>query len=239
MKLFAVSDIHGHCTELKTALDEAGFDVTNKNHTLVVLGDMFDRGTENIMVYEFIKSLPRKILIKGNHEDFLCEIFEQGYITRRDVHNGTDITVEEMLGEKAIDGYGHIDRELYSKKINEITSFISSMQNYYETEKYVFVHGWVPITVEERTPHIMENWREATPQDWKEARLLEWQQLYSKGVILDGKAIVCGHRPSSLGSMFDDQREYDSSEIFYGKGMVAIDAYTVRSGRINVFVTEI
>jgi hypothetical protein len=34
-------------------------------------------------------------------------------------------------------------------------------------------------------------------------------------------------------------REPDCSEPFYGNGIVAIDAGTVRSGRVNVFITEI
>ena len=50
--------------------------------------------------------------------------------------------------------------------------------------------------------------------------------------------MVVGHRPAELGRMFDPFREPDLSEPFYGKGMIAIDAYTVRSGRVNVLIAE-
>ena len=41
-----------------------------------------------------------------------------------------------------------------------------------------------------------------------------------------------------MGSMFDSFREFDFSEPFFGKGMIAIDAGTVRSGRVNVLVIK-
>lgn len=70
MKYFCVSDIHSFYTPLKKALKQAGFRKSNKDHCLVVCGDIFDRGEETVQVYEFLKSLPKNrcILIKGNHE---------------------------------------------------------------------------------------------------------------------------------------------------------------------------
>ena len=73
-KLFVVSDIHGHCTILSEALDRAGFDRRNPDHLLICCGDYFDRGTENMEVLQFLERLPRKILIRGNHEDMLKKL---------------------------------------------------------------------------------------------------------------------------------------------------------------------
>ena len=46
MKYFAISDMHSFYSIAKKSLDEAGFDPDNENHTLVVCGDIFDRGDE-------------------------------------------------------------------------------------------------------------------------------------------------------------------------------------------------
>ena len=238
-KLFVVSDVHGHYTEMKTALDKAGFDPNNEKHIFLSCGDLFDRGKENIDVYNFVCSLERKILLKGNHEDILECIFERGYLDQTDFINETDITIKQLLGADAIDSSDRLNSAKYFEKIKEIKKFINGMVDYYEAGDYVFTHGWLPITFDDRTPKVDLGWKGASKADWIEARLLEWQQLYSVGAVLKDKTIVCGHRPSYLGRMFDSLRDPDSSEIFYGDGLTAIDANTIRSGRVNVLVIDV
>ena len=53
--LFVVSDIHGHYTQLKEALDRAGFDENRPDHLLVCCRELFDRGHENRKVYEAVR----------------------------------------------------------------------------------------------------------------------------------------------------------------------------------------
>jgi len=237
-KIFAVADIHGHYTELMRALDEAGFDRENEEHLFVSCGDLFDRGCENALVYDFVRKLERKVLIRGNHEDMLCEVLACGQTTQRERDNGTNNTIRELIGENAIDGNGCIDVDLYADKIKEITDFADSMADYYEVGRYVFAHGWIPVVFNGRYPTVDPCWREASVADWEYARILEWHQIYEVRALLEGKIIVCGHRPSRLGDMFDKNREPDLSEPFYGDGMIAIDAGTVRSGRVNVLVLD-
>jgi serine/threonine protein phosphatase 1 len=237
-KLFVTSDIHGHYTELIRALDECGFDCENPNHIFVCCGDLFDRGKENMRVYDFVKSLKHKILIRGNHEDYLCTILGSGDTSVYAESNGTDITVKELLGDVVIDANGCFDTTAHTKKIREIMDFVNSMQYYYETDDYVFTHGWLPIVFEGHYPLVDPAWRNASEDAWMVARVLEWQQLYGVKATLKGKTIVCGHRPARLGYMYDSFREPDCSMPFYGDGMIAIDAGTIRSGRVNVLVVE-
>ena len=234
--LFIVSDVHGHYTELKKALDGVGFCETNDGHVFVSCGDLFDRGRENRLVYDFVKGLKNKILIKGNHEDMLAQTLRRGHITETEIWNGTDITVSELLGEGATDKNGNLDTDNYTDEIRELIAFIEDMADYYEAGEYVLTHGWLPVVFRGRYPRVDLRWRTASKEDWEEARWLEWQQLYDVGAVMEGKTIVCGHRPARLGLMFDCFREPDCSEPFYGKGMIAIDAGTVRSGRVNVLV---
>ena len=71
MRFFVVSDIHSFYEPLIKALDGAGFDASNPDHWLVVCGDCFDRGPDSGLVLQFLMTLERKILIKGNHDSFL------------------------------------------------------------------------------------------------------------------------------------------------------------------------
>ena len=237
-KFFIVSDVHGHYQELMTALKNVGYDTENEEHIFVSCGDLFDRGAENDKVYEFVKGLKNKILIKGNHEDILFRVLIGRRMTDDALANGTDITVAQIFGKDAVDGNSHFDKESNKEKTEEMLVFLDSMLNYYESGNYVLTHGWLPIVFESRYPEVNPMWREATDFDWNDARWLEWQQLYGVKATLDGKTIVCGHRPARLGYMFDDRREPDCNEPFYGEGMIAIDAHTVRSGFVNVLVIE-
>ena len=237
-KIFVVSDIHGYYTELINALDAVGFDKNNPNHIFVSCGDLFDRGNENHLVYSFVKGLKHKILLKGNHEDMLRRVLLSGRIDSNNVSNGTDITVTQLLGEDVVGKQGYINVSAYADKIEEIVTFIDSMLNFYETGRYIFVHGWVPIISEGRDAEINQAWRDVSDSEWKNARLIGWQETYNVGAIIEGKTIVCGHRPACLGHIFDSFREPDCSAPFYGKGVIAIDAGTVRSGRVNVLVVD-
>jgi len=65
-KYFVASDIHSFTPCIKE-LNKTGFDLNNEEHILIICGDLFDRGSESLKLYEFIKSLPkeRRILIRG------------------------------------------------------------------------------------------------------------------------------------------------------------------------------
>ena len=237
--IFAVSDVHGHYTELIAALEQAGFDRDCEEHIFVSCGDLFDRGRENGQVYAFVKSLPRKVLIRGNHEDFLGDILERGSILDMDVGNGTDVTVEQLLGESVPDAWGNLDREACAAEIRELTAFLDSMVHYYEAGEYIFTHGWLPTVFEERYPRVDPDWKNASASDWRWAHQSEWQQYYGAGAVLVGRTIVCGHRPAYMGYYFDPARANDCNEIFFGQGMIALDAHTVRSGRVNVLAVSL
>ena len=67
-KLWAVGDIHGCYNLLMNRLNEIGFDF--ENDLLVAVGDLVDRGTQNIECIELL-SKPWFTSVRGNHED-LC-----------------------------------------------------------------------------------------------------------------------------------------------------------------------
>ena len=95
---FVSSDIHGFFDEWMSALNEAGFDKANPNHLLIVLGDIFDRGTQPLEIYKFLLSLPkeRRILVRGNHEQLLKELVKRGFPETHDYHNRTIDTIYQF-----------------------------------------------------------------------------------------------------------------------------------------------
>ena len=53
-KYFVTSDIHGFYNEFISALDRSGFNIDNPDHILIICGDIFDRGSETLDVFNFL-----------------------------------------------------------------------------------------------------------------------------------------------------------------------------------------
>ena len=152
--------------------------------------------------------------------------------------NGKATTINEFFGPCAVDEYGRLHLPKYGKMAGILYRFIGAMRNYYETEHYVFTHGWLPLQPGSYVSQIRADWRTADAASWRLARWLEWQYMYNTTAMLPGKTVVCGHRLTNYGAHFDPSRDPSDSSIFYGDGLIAIDACTVRSGRVNVLVLE-
>ena len=73
-KFFVTSDIHGYFDIFIKELTSAGFDKNDENHWLVVCGDCFDRGQQPRELKDYLDTVERKIIIRGNHEDLLKDI---------------------------------------------------------------------------------------------------------------------------------------------------------------------
>ena len=237
-KIFAVSDIHGHCKLLKEALNNAGFNHKNPDHLLVCCGDYFDRGTENYNVLKFLDVIDNKILLRGNHEDMLLKIFNTAKLEEHNFHNGTDITIAELFGKYSIDAFGNIDFGGKTRIIDRMSDFISQSINFFETQNFVFVHGWLPTIIKDESHCIDENFRKASDEQWMKARWVKWNEMYLDCDRIKNKTIICGHVPSFYASKFDVTRGNENSDIFYGYGVTVIDSGTSTTGKLNILVIE-
>lgn len=243
---FVVSDVHSFYLEMVKALKESGFDPENETHIFVSLGDLFDRGPESKNVLEFVNRLPdnRKILIKGNHEDLLEDALSRGFFVHHDWHNGTDKTVYQLSGINDNDSLA-IEK---CRKNKELKKYLESCINYYETKKYIFVHGWIPE---------INDWKNG---DWNQARWKCCFDEWYKGVVIPNKTIVAGHWHTSYGhsKYHNNGPEWDEEQveifrkfypkkpirgtacfdIFTDKGIIALDACTVYSRQVNCLRLE-
>ena len=244
MKYFVIADIHGFYDEMKEALDNAGFSPDNESHTLISLGDIVDRGPKPVEVLEYLMGLPRKILIKGNHEDLAEEMMRSGTYGGHDISNGTWDTFRifaaherghDISPQLAIFDWDTVN--MYVKHYSLWRKYLREVVDYYETERHVFVHGWIPVDFGYEGTEVMQNWRQADEEDWESARWAKSPQ-YAKRGLLDpaGKTIVCGHwHASDFHRVFGNE---ESDTPYFGNGFIACDACTARSGFCNVVVID-
>ena len=233
-KLFVVSDVHGHYTLLKEALDQAGFDKDNEDHLLICCGDYFDRGDENMEVLRFFERLKHKVLLRGNHEDMLLKLLQTGKLLPHHYINGTISTLRNIFGKYSIDPANDtIDFSGKTSITERLCEFIEETVDYYETEHYVFVHGWLPENA--LTPEARQK---ASLEAWEKARWIKWNERYEGLRPLPNKILICGHLPAYYANALDLSRGKNCCDIFHGNGLIAIDAGTADTQHINVLVLE-
>ena len=240
-KFFVVSDVHGFYDEMKNALDDAGFDPNNEDHWLISCGDNFDRGPKSVEVMQYLQSLPRKVLVRGNHESLLQDLLDNGYPGSHDFHNGTFDTVCQFGG----DGLNRSFQECCIITEHRTKNFLYSMVNYFETKNYIFVHSFVPLKNLDGLPmYHTRNRKFAIDPDWRQAHALAWEEArwgnpfqLAKSGFLPDKTLVFGH----WHTYGERPRDYEGEDLFdpiYGDGYIGIDGATALSGQVNVLVLE-
>lgn len=274
-KYFVITDVHSYYDEMIKALNKAGFDKNNPEHTLVHCGDLFDRGPKPKECLDYIMSIPkeRRVLIMGNHEERLLQILDGWRCPdESDYHNKTMDTIIKFADAGTPKGYSQTKRRiddaiyrcLQNQKLNE---YLRECKDYYETEDFIFTHGWIPMQEfyrdwtraddDQDTPDNSTYYRTARPQEWEKARWLcgfhEWF-----GMTLDHdrcnmkipeKTIVVGHwhtswahsRYHGVGIEFASQGQSKNMchfEPFIDTGIIGLDACTAYSGFCNCIVLE-
>lgn len=218
MKYFLISDIHGHFTEMKSALDEAGFNSEDTNHQLIILGDLFDRGTENLKVLEYVHDLLVKDkvrLIKGNHDEFFYDLRSIQWNASR---NGFDKTLEEFLGRKLVneDPFKIMD-EVFKKQPN-LRIVLDSMVDSITIDKFVLLHGGLDF--------------DGYPDNW-----CNTQRWISVGLNdKDPVTYIFGHwHAYQLNEKFLNHRR---NEPFIYKNYIGIDSAVALTKRMFVYIIE-
>ena len=258
MKYFIVSDIHSFATELKHALKSAGFDKGNKNHTLIVVGDVFDRGDKTVELYKFLSSIPKKrcILIRGNHEYLAFDLIKKQYPESHDFSNHT------------VDTFCHIAHrdisDLYNGDVSwkEITDYVRSSKiwkwlnskqwvDYYELGPYIFTHSFIPVMAKEEyrkyyyymgaynmSAECCEynpDWRIAGNYDFEESTWGDPIAYYKAGLFEEeakkGKILVVGHwHVSDFWWRLAHIKSYEApiSDIYYSEHLIGLDCGVFR-----------
>ena len=239
MKYFVSGDIHGFFDEWQNALKDKGFDLDNHEHKIILCGDLFDRGSQPKEIIDFVlKHKDKVILIRGNHEDLIEQMIERNSSDYGDLCNGTAQTIVDLYPEWQISEFD-LNKIAKETRLQEV---LDMCIDYYETKHYIFVHGWIPII--ENCYLYDSNWRTARKERWEKARWTNPVEMYRYEIYEPNKTIVCGHWHCSALWHEQNPDEYEefgdkaNFEPFITKNMIAIDACTTYSHKVNVVVLE-
>jgi serine/threonine protein phosphatase 1 len=247
MKYYVLSDIHGFYSIFRETLKKAGYEDDPGEKKLLLLGDLFDRGAEELELQRYILELmgeDRVILIKGNHEDLFQELVttDHGRPLRHHVHNGTYDTLERLTGLKGYSWQANLRLAEAGRETPLYTEIIPAMLDYYETRSYIFTHAWIPCQSFYGGLVYDDGWREASPDQWREARWTNPMDA-ARTALPENKTVVCGHFHCSYGhSVYEGKgSEFGPDADFspyYAPGIIAIDACTAYSKQMNCIVLE-
>lgn len=170
-RVLAIGDIHGCGVALRRLL--ATVDVQSSD-TLVVLGDVVDRGPDTRDVVEQLLELRdrcRLVLIEGNHEEMMLDALSGGDVAGWLPFGGHE-TLESYGG--SVEGVPESHRE-----------FLGTGLAYWETDEMIFVHA---------------NLEAGVPLSDQQPAWLRWTHLDGSELPHpSGKRVVCGHTPQSSG----------------------------------------
>jgi serine/threonine protein phosphatase 1 len=124
-KTYVITDIHGRLTELRSLLSQIP-----TNARLVFLGDYVDRGSQSREVVELVRSIPKAVCLRGNHEDMLCMPDPRCWLS-----NGGASTVLSYKHPLT----GELDREALQHDMD----WFRSLPRIHEDERRVYVHAAV------------------------------------------------------------------------------------------------
>lgn len=259
-KIFVVSDIHGHYTELINSLNEVGFDETNDKHLLISLGDMFDRGSESYQVYKYLKKLAdteKVICLKGNHEPMFTSWLLGDNDNFNYKYNGTKETIDDFLhstsdfhmyllmyssctsGTGLKPGYTYgdvwkrwcdISRKQIRKENPELVNWLTNLPYYFETKNYIFTHASIDLNSND-WHNPLKSWHDLT---WDDGSFVTHQNNLDK-------TIVVGHFGTGhLRDMWqiDTKDKNDYSILKTEDNKVFIDGCTILTKKVNVYVIE-
>jgi len=173
-KIFVVGDIHGCFDKLCALMDK--IPLNDKQDQLIFIGDYIDRGSSSFDVVKYLidlkKRVPGTIFIKGNHEDML-----QNYL------DGSDrFTYQLNGGQQTLDEYlNRSDNKDAFPIPSQHLDFINSLQLYYQTDDYIFVHAGL---------------REKVPLESQDKMDLLWiRDEFIHSDFDFGKRVIFGHTP--------------------------------------------
>lgn len=250
MRYFVFSDPHGDYEALLSAITEMGYDASNSQHQLVGCGDYFGRAAQSnsdcFNIWQYLISphhVNKPICIRGNHESILIDAIERRRLTETDIYNGEHNTFASFLGnypnQIKYDCYLQFDAAKAMINIG-FYDWLKSLLWYFETEHYIFTHGFVPMMYFTRDIELDD----FGDLEWEEA---SWSntpdniRAFDSMKVDDHKTIVFGHwRAKELNERFAEKWEEKDGDIYVDKErkLIGLDVITVLSHKVGSIVIE-
>ena len=206
-RILAIGDIHGCLTALDTLLE---FVPLQPNDSLIFLGDYVDRGPNSRGVIERLIELsarPNTIFLRGNHDLWMENAREdrQWFLSWFDRNVG---------GLETLNSYGS-----FAEIPLAHWQFLDNLNEYYETDTEIFVHGAVDAELELSDQH---------------QQVLLWERINNQAPHFSGKRVICGHTSQQNGLPLDISHAVCIDTFCCGGGWLsALDVTTNRVWQAN------
>lgn len=195
--IWVVGDLHGCYTNLMNKLDTIGFD--NKKDLLISVGDLVDRGAENVECLELI-TFPWFRAVRGNHEQMMIDgLSERGNVNHWLLNGGGwffNLDYDKEILAKAL-----------AHKADELPLIIELVS---KDKKYVICHADYPF----------DEYEFGKPVDhqqviWNRERISNSQNGIVKE-IKGADTFIFGHTPAVKPLKFANQMYIDTGAVFCG-----------------------
>lgn len=218
--VFCVSDIHGHLDLLKEGLKKANF---TSDDTLIVLGDMVEKGPQNLAVLRYLMHMPNAYVVQGNCEVWILDLLEDPDTLKKYLPLRKESLFWDMMEEMQFVYDDNVEELIAKIKENyqEELQWIANLPVILETDTMLFVHAGIK--------HVE-----------LEKNSLEDCLIYSQFEILTPelpKYVMVGHLPAVN---YSTEKPSCNPRIHVEKKVISIDGgMGVKSdGQLNVFVID-
>ena len=199
--IYVMSDIHGCYDKYIEMLNL--IDLKDKD-TLYIIGDIIDRGNQNIAMIRDVMNRDNVVLLMGNHEDMMVESKKSlGFIDKYTWYqNGGRMTDTEFKYK--------ISREEQVKILRFLEKLSYKLEIEVNNRKFLLVHGSYKVGNSFFKP-------EKGSREYKEDII--WNRIKINDSGLEDKIIIFGHTPTC---------EYQTCEPFMiwfnkNKNLIGID----------------
>lgn len=228
-RIIAITDPHGCFLEFQELLQKVSF--SPQEDTLIILGDLVDRGPHAMQIVEFLmnlkKDFPNNVfIVKGNHDEmFLDWLYDtSGDINQENfyLNQGGSQTVRSYCEDYGLARQGDAARTIIKDYYPEHIRFLHDLADYVEVDQYLFVHAGVNLA--------LNDWKNSSGNDFRWHR-----QPFIREKNNTGKTIIFGHTQTYLLNSTKDN--YDVWHSSCGT-KIGIDGGCVYKGMLHALVIE-
>lgn len=196
-KIWAVGDLHGCHTNLMHSLDKVDF--SPADDLLISVGDLIDRGTENIECLELLQ-MPWFRAVRGNHEDMMVNALSQNGNVDHWLANGGNWFFQLDYDKERLAG-------ALAQLVSQLPYIIELN---YGDEKTVIAHADYPSDE-------YQFGKEISLHDviWNRGRIADSQDDIG-GPIAGADRFVFGHTPTRAPLTCWNQHYIDTGAVFCG-----------------------
>ena len=218
-RYYVVGDIHGRLDLFEALIEAIEADIAQQSDadvTVVLLGDLIDRGPDSAGVIERSaqwQESRRVRILAGNHEEMFLQSFDDIEVLRHFLkHGGRETILSFGLPVKEYRKLGleELFELLPSIVPEETREFVNDFEELIEAGDYVFVHAGI-------NPELPLDEQSRSDLLWIRERFLRYKGGYPK-------TVVHGH------TIFDD--------IEYKRDRIGLDTGAFRTGVLTALVLE-